>query len=176
MKLNLNTILLILGGLAVMAPDFLDASAWLTSLGVHWLLPVAHGLAVVALACGGLALALPRLRKMLALLGLATPPGALAPWNPASGPQPAIIPLMDGSAVVQVRPPTDAGPPSLVSVALDPSQVASNRGSVVPSSQLDVTAIHGVPAANADDAITGTIRPPKGVYIKPTTPNNPTKT
>jgi hypothetical protein len=89
-----------------------------------------------------------------------------------------VIPLLDGSSVVQVKPPTNSGQAALVSVAMDPSQVASNRASVIPSSQLDDTAIHGVPATDADDVITGTIRPPRGVVIVPPkpVPRDPTKT
>ena len=111
MKLNINSILLLLGGLAVLGPDFLDASAWLTSLGVHWLLPVAHGLAVVALACGGLALALPRMRKMLSLLGLATPPGGQAPWTPGKpgDPQLQAAPLVSATPTPVTTPITPKG-------------------------------------------------------------------
>jgi hypothetical protein len=52
-----------------------------------------------------------------------------------------VVPLLDGSSVIQVKPPT-AGitTPSLVMVASDPSKVA------VPK--------------QSDDAVTGNIRPP----------------
>jgi hypothetical protein len=43
-----------------------------------------------------------------------------------------VVPLLDGSSVVQVKPPTVSGTPSLVSVAMDPSQVATNKASVIP--------------------------------------------
>jgi hypothetical protein len=78
-----------------------------------------------------------------------------------------VIPLLDGSAVVQVKPPTSPGTPSLVVVAADPSQVASNRASVIP--------VAPMPTQSAED-ITKPV-PPRGVVIKPTLPpNDPTKT
>jgi hypothetical protein len=80
---------------------------------------------------------------------------------------PEVIPLLDGSAVVQVRPPTSPGQAALVSVAVNPSQVASNRGSVIPVAPMAVP-------ATTDDAVTKDILPPKGVYIVPTKPNDPT--
>ena len=103
--------------------------------------------------------ALPRIvNASAASAGLTTPPGALAPWNPASGPQPAIIPLLDGSAVVQVRPPTSPGQPALVSVALDPSQVASNRGSVIPVAPMGDVPGRVFPKSD-DTPVTANIRP-----------------
>ena len=79
MKLNLNTLLIVLGIVAEMAPDLTGLSVWLASQNVGWLTHVAHGVGVVALACGALARALPRARPLLARLGLATAPGEAAP-------------------------------------------------------------------------------------------------
>jgi hypothetical protein len=78
-----------------------------------------------------------------------------------------VIPLLDGSSVVQVKPPSQAGTPSLVSVAMDPSQVATNRASVIPMAPMPV---------QSEDDITKPI-PPKGVVLKSTLPpRDPTKT
>jgi hypothetical protein len=82
-RLNLNTVLFVLGGLAIAGPDFSAASAWLAASGIPHVIGIVHLLGYAATACGGLALAMPFLRKTLALLGLATPPGAQAPWNPS---------------------------------------------------------------------------------------------
>jgi hypothetical protein len=71
-----------------------------------------------------------------------------------------IIPLLDGSSVVQIKPPTSAGQASLVSVAVDPSQVAPGPG--VVSTGID-----------RSEDITGVA---KSRYSKPATPTNPTKT
>ena len=48
---------------------------------------------------------------------------------------PEVIPLLDGSAVVQVRPPTNSGQPALVSVAVNPGQVTG----AVPTQSADPT-------------------------------------
>ena len=82
MKLNINTILLLLGGLATIGPDLTGLAAWLSNIHVGWMVHVVHALAWGATACGALALALPKLRAFLAALGLATAPGTKAPWIP----------------------------------------------------------------------------------------------
>lgn len=86
MKLNWNTILAILGGLGVFAPDVLGLATWLSSMHVGWLSYVVRGLGFVAAFCAAAPLAVPRLRAFLALLGLATPPGERAP-GPAAAPK-----------------------------------------------------------------------------------------
>ena len=92
MKLNLNTLLLVLAGLGVFAPDIASVAAWLASMNVAWLGTVVKGLGLLAAVCSAAPLVGPRLRSFLALLGLATPPGAVAPWNPAkdAGPVPPV--------------------------------------------------------------------------------------
>jgi hypothetical protein len=82
MKLNLNTILIVLGSLGVFAPDIAAVSTWLASIHVAWLGPVVRGLGLLAAFCSAAPLVVPKLRSFLALLGLATPPGAQAPWTP----------------------------------------------------------------------------------------------
>ena len=83
MKLpNRNQILLALGTLFALGPDLDAAAKWLAASGIPHVTGAVHILGVVALALGGLALAWNRLRPLLALAGLATPPGALAPWVP----------------------------------------------------------------------------------------------
>ena len=86
MKLNLNSLLIVLGVLAEMAPELTGLSAWLASLHIGWLSSVVHGLGVIALACAGLSRALPRLRPLLSSLGLATAAGEAAPGKPAASP------------------------------------------------------------------------------------------
>ena len=82
MKINVNTLLFILGIASISGPDIKAVADWLTGSGIPHAIGVAHILGYVVTACGGLALMLPWLRKRLALLGLATPPGARAPWIP----------------------------------------------------------------------------------------------
>jgi hypothetical protein len=79
MKFNLNTLLLIIAGLGALGPDLANASVWLSSLGILWLVPIAHIIGVLAAAFAGLAHALPRLRPLLSTLGLATSPGEIVP-------------------------------------------------------------------------------------------------
>jgi hypothetical protein len=81
-KLNWNTILAILGATCELAPDLTGLATYLKSLHVGWLNHVAHGVGIVALLMASLPQIIVRLRAPLALLGLATPPGALAPWIP----------------------------------------------------------------------------------------------
>lgn len=46
-----------------------------------------------------------------------------------------VVPLLDGSSVVQVRPPTESGTPSLVSVAVDPAQVPKQPAAPLPKTE-----------------------------------------
>ena len=110
MKLNLNTILLVLAGLGVFAPDIASVAALLASFHIAWLGTVIKGLGLLAAFCSAAPLVVPRLRAFLALLGLATPPGAVAPWTPGrdAGP-PAAVP---GSLVGRPTPPAGSPGPS----------------------------------------------------------------
>ena len=101
MRINLNTILLVLAGLGVFAPDIASVAAWLASMNVAWLGTVIKGLGLLAAFCSAAPLVVPRLRAFLALLGLATAPGARAPWDPT-----------------KVTPPVDA-PPSAAPTPVD---------------------------------------------------------
>ena len=80
--LNLNTILVILGGLGIFAPDVASVAAWLASTNVAWLAWPIRILGFAATFFAAAPLVVPRLRAFLALLGLATAPGAAAPWDP----------------------------------------------------------------------------------------------
>lgn len=75
-KINLNTILTILGAGAVLAPDLTGLAAWLSGLGVPWLVHVAHGLGIASLFFASAPRVIAKLRPVLASLGLATPSGA----------------------------------------------------------------------------------------------------
>jgi hypothetical protein len=110
MKLNLNTILIILGGLGVFAPDIASVAAWLASMNIAWLGTVIKGMGLLAAFCSAAPLVVPRLRAFLALLGLATPPGASAPWDPRrdAGP-PAAAPC---TLVGNPNPPLGSPGPS----------------------------------------------------------------
>lgn len=98
MKLNLNTILFVLGALGVFAPDVLGLAVYLSSLHLAFLVPIVKALGWLATAMGGLAIAVPRLRAKLAVLGLATPPGAQAPWIP--GKDAGVVPMAAPSSGV----------------------------------------------------------------------------
>ena len=83
MKLpNRNQILIAIGLFAVEGPDVAAVANWLAASGIPHLEGVVHILGSISLALGGLALAWPRIRSILAAGGLATPPGAVAPWDP----------------------------------------------------------------------------------------------
>ena len=77
-KLNLNNALLVFGLAATFVPDMLELSAALAGTGVGWLVWVSKGLGALALLLAGIARAIPRMRPLLAAIGLATPPGATA--------------------------------------------------------------------------------------------------
>lgn len=80
--INRNQVLIAIGLLSVEGPDVAAVAAWLPTLGIPHLEGVIHILGTLSLALGGLALAWPRIRGILAAGGLATPPGAQAPWDP----------------------------------------------------------------------------------------------
>lgn len=105
MKLNLNTILLVLAGLGVFAPDIASVAAWLASMNISWLGTVVKGLGLLAAFCSAAPLVVPRLRSFLALLGLATPPGAQAPW----GPKDVVETLVPLNSVMPGKPTPPAG-------------------------------------------------------------------
>ncbi len=89
-RINLNTILAILGGLGVFAPDIAAFASMLAELHISWLGYVVRALGLLAAFCAAAPLVVPRLRAFLALLGLATPPGAVAPWVPGKAGDPAL--------------------------------------------------------------------------------------
>lgn len=83
MKLNLNAILLFLGWVALAAPTLDSVAKSLNNMtGIPYAAAISQILGGVALMLQGLALAVPMLRSGLAKIGVATPPGARAPWNP----------------------------------------------------------------------------------------------
>ena len=122
MKLNRNQVLIAIGLLAAEGPDVAAVAAWLPTLGIPHLTGLIHILGTISLTLGGLALAWPRIRSLLAAGGLATPPGAIAPWDPTkdAGPAkpastlPKIVPvliflgasLFTSAALAQDVPPT----------------------------------------------------------------------
>lgn len=124
-KLNINTLLFVLGGLGLFAPDVASLAAWLASTHITWLVLPVKILAFLATAFAAAPLIVPRLRAFLAFLGLATAPSSVTPT--ATGTPAPVVPLLDGSSVIQVSPPTagTGAQPSLVSVAVDPKQVAT---------------------------------------------------
>ena len=73
-KLNLNTVLLVLGLAAEFGPDLAGASTALAGTGVAWLVPVSRVIGAVALILSSLPRIVTRLRPVLAALGLASPP------------------------------------------------------------------------------------------------------
>jgi hypothetical protein len=79
MKIDLNKVLVVIGGLGIAAPDFALVAGWLAKFNVPWVAYVAQGLGAFALLCTGLSRLAPRLRPTLASLGLSTPPGEVAP-------------------------------------------------------------------------------------------------
>ena len=80
--LNRNTVLLILGWACTQGPDIDAAAAWLKASHVPHAMGLVHLLGGLSLTLGALALAMPWIRQSMAALGLATPPGAKAPWTP----------------------------------------------------------------------------------------------
>jgi hypothetical protein len=103
-KINLSTVLLILGIVAQFGPDVASVSAWLTGLGVAWLVLPAKIVGAVALVLSALPLIIARLRPLLAAVGLATPPGALAPWVPGKPGDPEL------QATPLPKPPAEVTP------------------------------------------------------------------
>ena len=106
--MNLNTILIVLGGLGVFSPDIAFVATWLASMHIAWLGSVVRALGLLAAFCSAAPLVVPKLRAFLALFGLATPPGAKAPWT--SAPVVPIAPMavpqeQDDIVTGDVRPP-----------------------------------------------------------------------
>jgi hypothetical protein len=102
-RFNLNTILLILGGLGVFSPDVASLAAWLASMHVAWLASPIRILGAFSLFCSSAPLVVPRLRALLSTFGLATPPGAQAPWDPRRDTVPVTMP--PASDATPNRPP-----------------------------------------------------------------------
>jgi hypothetical protein len=74
-RINLNTVLLFLGAIAVFAPDVASVAAWLAGAGIEWLAPVARMLGALALLLSSLPRIITRLRPVLSMLNLASPAG-----------------------------------------------------------------------------------------------------
>jgi len=72
-RINLNTVLLALGGLAVFAPDVAALASVLQGWGVTWLAVPIRVLGAAALLLSSLPRIIGRLRPLLAALNLATP-------------------------------------------------------------------------------------------------------
>jgi hypothetical protein len=88
--MNLNTILAILGGLGIFAPDVAALATWLASMNIAWLAIPVRILGTLAVFFAAAPLVVPRFRSFLALFGLATPPGAVAPWIPGKDAGPVV--------------------------------------------------------------------------------------
>ena len=93
LRLNLNTVLALLASLGVFAPDISSVAAMLSGLHISWIGYVVRALGLLAAFCAAAPLIVPKLRPFLALLGLATPPGALAPWTPGQPGDPKLVAL-----------------------------------------------------------------------------------
>ena len=106
MKINPNTILALLGCLGVFAPDIAAVASTLAELHISWLVPVVRGLGLLAAFCAAAPLLIPKLRPLLALLGLATPPGAPAPWVPGKPGDPVLTdaPATTATGATPVKP------------------------------------------------------------------------
>ena len=99
-KLNANTILALLASLGVFAPDIASFASLLAGLHISWLGYVVRALGLLAAFCAAAPLIVPKLRPLLALLGLATPPGATAPWIPGRPGDPqAVQPVSNLGAI-----------------------------------------------------------------------------
>ena len=159
--LNRNQAMLIIGLIVAEGPDVAAVANFLASSGIPHLTGAVHFLGWLSTALASAAIAWPRIRNRLSSLGLTTAPGTLAPWIPGKPGEPNVIPLLDGSSVVQVKAPTQAGEPSLAQVAMDPSQVATNKASVISMAPM--------PTPSDEDVITRPITP-KGVVFKTTFP------
>jgi hypothetical protein len=108
MTINRNQILLVLGFLATQGPNLEAVAKWLAGSGIPHVNGAVTLLGWLVTAIGGLALAWPRIRSILAAGGLATPPGAVAPWNPSrdAGPAAPVAPPV-GLPGVFVGGPSD---------------------------------------------------------------------
>jgi hypothetical protein len=87
-KLNASSLLIVLGGLGVFAPDAAFIATWLSSWNIHWLSHVSRAFGLLAAVFAAAPLAVPKLRAFLALLKLATPAGTVVPL-PEPKPKPA---------------------------------------------------------------------------------------
>ena len=76
--LNRNTLLLLLGWACTQGPDIDAAAAWLQASHIPHAMGIVHLLGGLSLTLGALALAMPWIRKTMALVGLAT--RFSAPW------------------------------------------------------------------------------------------------
>jgi hypothetical protein len=121
-KLNLNTLLLVLGGLGVFAPDVAFVANWLNHWNVHWLTHVAHALGYVAAACAAAPLAVPKIRAFLALFKLATPAGEVVPHPPLK-----LVPKDP-----EATPPPSSKPTGHTDSEATPSSSNKQAGYIIP--------------------------------------------
>jgi hypothetical protein len=101
LSINRNQILLAIGFLATQGPNLSAVAAWLASSGIPHMTGVVTLLGWMVTALGSLAIAWPRIRSALAAGGLATPPGAVAPWNPTrdAGPVPPVALVLNRETI-----------------------------------------------------------------------------
>ena len=78
-KLNANTVLAILGGLGIFAPDAAFISTWLAHCSIPHLAMASKIFGYIATFFAAAPLAVPKARAFLALFKLATPAGSLVP-------------------------------------------------------------------------------------------------
>jgi hypothetical protein len=98
LKINRNQVLIGIGLIAFCGPDLDAVARWLLASHIPHVTGLVHLLGWASTAVGGLALAWPRIRGFLALLGMATPPGAQAPWIPGKD---DVVPFPAPQAVQQ---------------------------------------------------------------------------
>jgi len=98
--LNRNTLLLFLGWACTQGPDIDAAAEWLKASHIPHAMGLVHLLGSLSLTLGALALAMPWIRKTIAVLGFATPPGAQAPGTQPAAP---VTETLSSSAITTVE-------------------------------------------------------------------------
>jgi hypothetical protein len=100
-RINLNTVLAVLGGLAVFAPDVAALASVLQGWGVTWLAVPIRVLGAAALLLSSLPRIIGRLRPLLAALNLASPSQTDDPPAAHKGPgTPCWLLVFVGAAVL----------------------------------------------------------------------------
>ena len=103
LSINRNQVLFVIGFLATQGPNLEAVAKWLASSGIPHVTGVVTLLGWMVTAVGGLALAWPRIRGLLAAGGFATPPGAQAPWDPKLNPN--VVPVPPVALTPKLTPP-----------------------------------------------------------------------